>query len=115
MHRGANGKRSAPKRRTLQQRCSHSGFRFQRTCSDTRAAARNRLKSPNSHLSHALAPRWAQLELFCLMETRFLRNAITLGLLSAIGPFAIDMYLPALPEIGRGLQANTGAVQMSLT
>jgi MFS transporter, DHA1 family, multidrug resistance protein len=49
------------------------------------------------------------------METRFLRNAITLGLLSAIGPFAIDMYLPALPAIGRSLQADTSAVQMSLT
>jgi DHA1 family bicyclomycin/chloramphenicol resistance-like MFS transporter len=49
------------------------------------------------------------------METRFLRNAITLGLLSAIGPFAIDMYLPALPDIGRNLHADTGAVQMSLT
>jgi MFS transporter, DHA1 family, multidrug resistance protein len=52
---------------------------------------------------------------FLVMETRFLRNAITLGLLSAIGPFAIDMYLPALPAIGRSLQADTGAVQMSLT
>ena len=49
------------------------------------------------------------------METRFLRNAITLGLISAIGPFAIDMYLPALPDIGRNLHADTGAVQMSLT
>src|ERR1700730_9513861 len=49
------------------------------------------------------------------METRFLRNAITLGLLSAIGPFAIDMYLLARPDIGRSLQADTGAVQMSLT
>jgi DHA1 family bicyclomycin/chloramphenicol resistance-like MFS transporter len=49
------------------------------------------------------------------METRFLRNAITLGLLSAIGPFAIDMYLPALPAIGRSLQADIGWVQMSLT
>ena len=49
------------------------------------------------------------------METRFLRNAITLGLLSAIGPFAIDMYLPALPDIGRSLHADSGAVQMSLT
>ncbi len=46
---------------------------------------------------------------------RFLRNAIILGLVSAIGPFAIDMYLPALPSIGRGLGAGTGAVQMSLT
>jgi len=49
------------------------------------------------------------------METRFLRNAVTLGLLSAIGPFAIDMYLPALPAIGRSLAADSGAVQMSLT
>jgi DHA1 family bicyclomycin/chloramphenicol resistance-like MFS transporter len=52
---------------------------------------------------------------FSIMQTRFLRNAVTLGLLSAIGPFAIDMYLPALPAIGRSLQAQSGAVQMSLT
>jgi DHA1 family bicyclomycin/chloramphenicol resistance-like MFS transporter len=48
------------------------------------------------------------------MQTRFLRNAVVLGLLSAIGPFAIDMYLPALPSIGRTLGADDGAVQMSL-
>ncbi|CAN7427541.1 multidrug effflux MFS transporter [Acidovorax sp. LjRoot129] len=41
--------------------------------------------------------------------------ALILGLLSAIGPFAIDMYLPALPEIGASLGANVGAVQWSLT
>ena len=41
--------------------------------------------------------------------------ALILGLISAIGPFAIDMYLPALPEIGRALNAPVGAVQMSLT
>jgi DHA1 family bicyclomycin/chloramphenicol resistance-like MFS transporter len=40
--------------------------------------------------------------------------ALVLGLLSAIGPFAIDMYLPALPAIGVALQANVHAVQMSL-
>ena len=34
------------------------------------------------------------------MTSRFLRIAIVLGLISAIGPFAIDMYLPALPTIG---------------
>ena len=38
-----------------------------------------------------------------------------LGLLSAIGPFAIDMYLPALPAIGTSLHADIGAVQLSLT
>ena len=41
--------------------------------------------------------------------------ALVLGLLSAIGPFAIDMYLPALPAIGASLGAQIGAVQMSLT
>lgn len=48
------------------------------------------------------------------MNTRFARNAIILGLLSAIGPFAIDMYLPALPAISADLGADTAAVQMSL-
>jgi DHA1 family bicyclomycin/chloramphenicol resistance-like MFS transporter len=48
------------------------------------------------------------------MTTRFLRNALILGLLSAVGPFAIDMYLPALPSIERDLGADTAAVQMSL-
>ncbi len=47
-------------------------------------------------------------------ETRFLQIAIVLGLLSAIGPFAIDMYLPALPSIGKDLATNPAAVQMSL-
>ncbi|TIU37057.1 MAG: hypothetical protein E5W28_07790, partial [Mesorhizobium sp.] len=30
-----------------------------------------------------------------IMSPKFLRIAVVLGLLSAIGPFAIDMYLPA--------------------
>jgi len=48
------------------------------------------------------------------MKHHFLRLAIVLGLLSAIGPFAIDMYLPALPEIGRALHADVHQVQLSL-
>jgi DHA1 family bicyclomycin/chloramphenicol resistance-like MFS transporter len=48
------------------------------------------------------------------MQHKFLRLAVVLGLLSAIGPFAIDMYLPALPSIGQDLGASTAAVQMSL-
>ncbi|MDA7417603.1 multidrug effflux MFS transporter [Xenophilus arseniciresistens] len=46
---------------------------------------------------------------------RFLGLALVLGLLSAIGPFAIDMYLPALPLIGRDLGADMQTVQLSLT
>jgi DHA1 family bicyclomycin/chloramphenicol resistance-like MFS transporter len=49
------------------------------------------------------------------MNSRFFGLAVVLGLLSAIGPFAIDMYLPALPSIGQSLGADNGAVQMSLT
>jgi MFS transporter, DHA1 family, multidrug resistance protein len=47
-------------------------------------------------------------------EARFLRIAIVLGLLSAIGPFAIDMYLPALPSIGKDLATDPTTVQLSL-
>jgi len=48
------------------------------------------------------------------MKTSFARNAIVLGLISAVGPFAIDMYLPALPSIAADLHASTSATQMSL-
>ncbi|WP_274628381.1 multidrug effflux MFS transporter [Arvimicrobium flavum] len=48
------------------------------------------------------------------MRTNYFRYAIVLGLVSAIGPFAIDMYLPALPTIGADLGASDMAVQMSL-
>lgn len=49
------------------------------------------------------------------MLSRYLKMALVLGLLSAIGPFAIDMYLPALPDIGRSLGAEVGPVQLTLT
>src|SRR5262245_18994283 len=48
------------------------------------------------------------------MTTSILRAALILGLLSAVGPFAIDMYLPALPSIGQSLNAPIGAVHGSL-
>jgi DHA1 family bicyclomycin/chloramphenicol resistance-like MFS transporter len=48
------------------------------------------------------------------MQTSFLKNAVVLGLVSAIGPFAIDMYLPALPTIAADLNASTAATQMTL-
>ncbi|RYX98052.1 MAG: Bcr/CflA family efflux MFS transporter [Comamonadaceae bacterium] len=48
------------------------------------------------------------------MKSSFIRTALVLGLLSAIGPFAIDMYLPALPSIGKSLGTSMSAVQASL-
>ncbi|MEJ6477217.1 MAG: multidrug effflux MFS transporter [Octadecabacter sp.] len=44
-----------------------------------------------------------------------LRFALILGLLSAVGPFAIDMYLPAMPMIEDDLGASVAATQMTLT
>ena len=48
------------------------------------------------------------------MQRSFFGLAVVLGLVSAVGPFAIDMYLPALPTIGQVLGASPGAVQASL-
>ena len=49
-----------------------------------------------------------------MKKGRFLQLAIVLGLITAVGPFAIDMYLPALPSMGGSLHATPAAVQMSL-
>ncbi len=40
---------------------------------------------------------------------------LILGVLAGLGPFSIDMYLPALPEIGVSLDASPGAMQMTVT
>jgi len=48
------------------------------------------------------------------MISNYAKNAIVLGLLAAVGPFAIDMYLPALPTIAADLHASTAATQMTL-
>lgn len=43
------------------------------------------------------------------------RRAAILGLLSAVGPFAIDMYLPAMPDIAADLGTSAAATQATLT
>ena len=40
---------------------------------------------------------------------------ITLGLLSGLTPFAIDMYLPSIPAIAQDLGASIETVQLTLT
>jgi MFS transporter, DHA1 family, multidrug resistance protein len=45
------------------------------------------------------------------MTDRILRPALVLGLLSCIGPFAIDMYLPAMPAIAADLGTSIQAMQ----
>src|SRR6267143_177042 len=43
------------------------------------------------------------------------RLFVLLGGLTAFGPLSIDMYLPALPAIGRDLAASESMIQLTLT
>lgn len=49
------------------------------------------------------------------MQIGYLRSAVVLGLLAAVGPFAIDLYLPAVGEIVTSLETNDAAVHMTFT
>lgn len=49
------------------------------------------------------------------MSNSIARPALVLGLLSCIGPFAIDMYLPAMPAIGLDLGASVQDMQGTIT
>ncbi|WP_035154553.1 multidrug effflux MFS transporter [Cohnella thermotolerans] len=50
-----------------------------------------------------------------LQGKRRLGTAAILGLLSAFGPFSLDMYLPALPMVADDLQSSASLTQLSLT
>src|SRR5262249_9766080 len=67
------------------------------------------IRSPRSDLGRAPG------RMVSMAQGHFLRNALILGLLTAIGPFAIDMYLPSLPSIGESLHADSDQVLMSMT
>ncbi|MCV7042636.1 Bcr/CflA family drug resistance efflux transporter [Mycolicibacterium moriokaense] len=43
------------------------------------------------------------------------RMVIVLGLMVALGPLTIDMYLPALPKIGEDLGVSSSVAQLTLT
>lgn len=48
------------------------------------------------------------------MRDSLVRVAFVLGLLAAVGPFAIDMYLPALPQVAADLGTAESAVGLTL-
>ena len=48
-------------------------------------------------------------------EQKKSRLILILGLLTAIGPLSIDMYLPAFPDIARGLHTSVSSVMLSLS
>ncbi|HWJ90792.1 MAG TPA: multidrug effflux MFS transporter [Flavisolibacter sp.] len=45
----------------------------------------------------------------------YLYLILILGMLTAIGPFSIDMYLPAFPDIAKGLHTDVSRVALSLS
>ncbi len=49
------------------------------------------------------------------MRDPIFRMAIVLGPLSAVGPFAVDMYLPALPQVAEDLETTEAGAAMTLT
>jgi len=50
-----------------------------------------------------------------LMQIGFVRAALVLGLLAAVGPFAIDLYLPATPQIVKDLNTDDAGAHMTFT
>ena len=50
-----------------------------------------------------------------ISKSKRLWLALILGVLSAFGPFSLDMYLPALPILADDLQTSTSYAQLSLT
>ena len=51
----------------------------------------------------------------CRSVTHRLRLTVVLGMLIALGPLTIDMYLPALPVLTTDLMATSATVQLTLT
>lgn len=62
------------------------------------------LLSPSSPLSPGLAPSRRQ----------FVSLVLLLGSLTALGPLAIDMYLPSFPRVAAEFGVTTGAVERTL-
>ena len=48
-------------------------------------------------------------------ERKNFYTILILGLLTSIGPFSIDMYLPAFPDIAKGLHTTVAQVTLSLS
>ena len=49
-----------------------------------------------------------------MTSSEYRRLAVILGALTAVGPLAIDMYLPGLPTIGREFGVDAAATQVSV-
>ena len=50
-----------------------------------------------------------------ISKAYYIYLVVFLGLLSAFGPFVIDMYLPALPEMAVVFHCDSSVIQLGLT
>ncbi len=50
-----------------------------------------------------------------MTKSKYFTYILILGLLTTIGPFSIDMYLPGFEDIARSLKTNTATVALSLS
>lgn len=50
-----------------------------------------------------------------MTQKRYIFLIVTLGTLSAIGPFSIDMYLPGFPAIAKDMDTSVPHISLSLS
>ncbi len=50
-----------------------------------------------------------------MQKKEYLKIVFLLGLLTAIGPFSIDMYLPGFASIAKDLHTSTATVSLTLS
>ncbi|PRY18616.1 multidrug effflux MFS transporter [Kineococcus rhizosphaerae] len=84
----------------------------------TRPAGRTRLARTARSLSSRRTlprPRPAASPLVAGAQDVPIRLLVTLALLCAIGPFAVDMYLPTFPDLATDLSTSAAHVQLTLT
>jgi len=52
---------------------------------------------------------------FVPSKSTMLKTAVSLGLITALGPLAIDMYLPSIPQMANDLGTSYASMQLTLT
>ncbi len=76
----------------------------------TQARRTSRIRIASNFGVHHPVPRWHR----GVTTPSHRTLALVLGALAGMGPFSVDMYLPAFPALGESLNASPGAVQATL-
>src|SRR5262249_14388108 len=73
------------------------------------------LRSPRACPSTGIRGARAALDRHVMLRPGTFALTVLLALVTAIGPVSIDLYLPAMPEIGRLLDAPVSQVQLTIS